>query len=618
MKLLKEYINLLLETSNEDFLDEFRPLFDEWQELQDEYGPINSPFWDDPDGNRHMLQQQEIPDDELPKHTKGAAKKYYDNAHALGNPGSRRAYRAQTDREINIEKKLMRLFQKYADQSFFKNNVTLTHDLGYSAAAHQSFSPEEYGIEYADFDRADYLDEEGKRHKDVLSVHGTTDGKLVGSYGMIINGHVIMASEQDLASQTTRVAPKQQREKHKSSGLPKRTGPNKIGVSKKDLEKRAARNKRFSDLYAKKGKSYHQPTDIKELEKKLNSVVLDANDVSSGRIEEILVDNWTIEGWYFSGSEPHPDKFWKKAYEKGITKPVYSIDGMGNKKEFDLEAYYSESSNIAELKLRECIRELLKEDPIGFVHDLAASSNEFGEEGIPFFGGNPGKAGGKAIKRAFAANADYSFLNSLDTVHWTTTYGLSDLEGKGRDELSTTMSLPGEDFNPAEALEVGLWVKGRITLAANDHNALYTGHYKNKKPDPDTEEGKREIHRDKSSGRNKLPTVSKDYSRYGNLKRDTDFGEKMARNIPYVLDKSTWSPGRWTSINEALVDNWGPVGIISTRPDVQRSIQSMSDLKTVEDIKEYAVGQTQQIMLAALSFGVPIFDESRNILWSPK
>ena len=74
-------------------------------------------------------------------------------------------------------------------------------------------------------------------------------------------------------------------------------------------------------------------------------------------------------------------------------------------------------------KLREYIRQILLEDAMGFVHDLAAASDQFGEEGQPFFGGNPGKAGGRAIKRAFNANADHQWLATLDTVHWT-----SDLE----------------------------------------------------------------------------------------------------------------------------------------------------------------------------------------------
>ena len=92
--------------------------------------------------------------------------------------------------------------------------------------------------------------------------------------------------------------------------------------------------------------------------------------------------------------------------------------------------------------LRKYIRELLSEDAMGFVHDLAGASGEFDPNATldgeaKFMGGDPGKGGGRAIKRAFAANADYSFLNSLDTVHWTTTYGLQDLKGKGKETQVT-------------------------------------------------------------------------------------------------------------------------------------------------------------------------------------
>ena len=58
--------------------------------------------------------------------------------------------------------------------------------------------------------------------------------------------------------------------------------------------------------------------------------------------------------------------------------------------------------------LREYIRFLLKEDPMGFVHDLAAS-DKFGKN---FRGGEIGKAAGREIKRAFNANADHQFLST--------------------------------------------------------------------------------------------------------------------------------------------------------------------------------------------------------------
>ena len=266
--------------------------------------------------------------------------------------------------------------------------------------------------------------------------------------------------------------------------------------------------------------------------------------------------------------------------------------------------------------LREYIRELLKEDALGFVHDLAAASDKFGEEGVPFFGGNPGKGGGRAIKRAFNANADHQWLSTLDTVHWTSDLEyLPTLATKRKDELSANMVLPGEDF-PPEAGEYGLWIKGRITLATNDMDELYSGHQKDYGPG---KEGTEEevAHRDKSSGRNKRPTVSKDYSRYGNLKRGTEFAEKMAKNIPYVLDKTMWNPNDWHG-NEALVDNWKPVGIVVTYDDQASAIENLSYAKTEEDIKEFSAGIVKMILMTALKVGLPVYNLQKDELWSPK
>lgn len=264
--------------------------------------------------------------------------------------------------------------------------------------------------------------------------------------------------------------------------------------------------------------------------------------------------------------------------------------------------------------LREYIRELLKEDPIGFVHDLAAS-DKFGDQ---FFGGRVSKEAGREIKRAFNNNADHQFLSTLDTVHWTgDLYGLEGLKGKGKDELSATMTLPGDDFD--YPLDYGLWVKGRITLAANDQDKLYSGFHGDY--GAGSEGTDEEVtHRDKSSGRNKRPTVSKDYSRYGQLKRGNEFGEKMARDgIPYVLDQSTWKPGEARSNNEALVDNWKPVGIILTRGDEINAISGLDYIEgTVGDVEEFALGAIKQIMLTAIAFGVPVYDTERELLWDPR
>ena len=266
--------------------------------------------------------------------------------------------------------------------------------------------------------------------------------------------------------------------------------------------------------------------------------------------------------------------------------------------------------------LREYIRTLLKEDPMGFVHDLA-SSDKFGDQ---FMGGRVGKEAGRDIKRAFNKNADHQFLSTLDTVHWSGDfYGMEYLKGKGKDELSTTMTLPGDSFKPAADLPYGLWVKGRITLAVNEQDMMYSGFHGDYGPGAEgTEE--EVAHRDKSSGRNKRPSVSKDYSRYGQLQRGNEYMEKMARDgIPYILDQSTWNPGKTKSNNEALVDNWRPVGIILDREDEVSIVSGLEYIKTKEDAEDdLFAGVVKKIILTAIQLGVPVYSTDREMLWSPE
>lgn len=278
---------------------------------------------------------------------------------------------------------------------------------------------------------------------------------------------------------------------------------------------------------------------------------------------------------------------------------------------------------MKESVLRKYVRQLLKEDPMGFVHDLAAS-DKFGDQ---FFGGQVGKEAGREIKRAFNNNADHQFLSTLDTVHWTGDfYGVTDMKGRGKDELSVTMTLPGDSFDPAAGLAYGLWVKGRITLAANEQDNLYSGFYGDYGPGSEgTEE--EVAHRDKSSGRNKRPTVSKNYKNYGKLERGNEYMEKMAIDgTPYILDQSTWNPSKTKSNNEALVDNWRPRGIIVAKDDVENAILKTADKLVsrdasghlTKDVDHFSAGVVKKIMLTSIDLGVPIYDINREVLWSPK
>ena len=276
--------------------------------------------------------------------------------------------------------------------------------------------------------------------------------------------------------------------------------------------------------------------------------------------------------------------------------------------------------------LREYIRTLLKEDPMGFVQDLAASD----ESRHYFRGGQVDKAAGRDIKRAFNKNADHQFLSTLDTVHWAYNVGfLERLKGGGKDELSTTMTLPGDSFKQPGRLPYGLWIKGRITLAANEQDDIYSGFYGDYGVGPEGDE-EAIAQRDRSSGRNKRPTRSKDYRKFSAAEKGNPTHEKLVRDsIPYILDQSTWDPSKTTSTNEALVDNWRPRGIIVANDDVAQAVlKTAAKLageggtppsgKIVKDIDYFSAGVVKTIMLASLDLGVPIYDTDRRLLWSPK
>ena len=262
-------------------------------------------------------------------------------------------------------------------------------------------------------------------------------------------------------------------------------------------------------------------------------------------------------------------------------------------------------------------RKFINEDAMGFVHQMAKAH----QEKVPLdkrsdrpasLGPFLNKKGGREIKQAFNAHADHEFLSTLDTVHWLdSAYAVEDLVGKGKDELSATMTMGNDSFHAAGyGFEIGLWIKGRITLATNDQDNLYSGFYGDygapHEGDPEAVK-----HRDKSSGRNKRPSVTKDFSRYDQLKRGNEYMEKMARNIPYILDRSTWNPSQTKTNNEALVDNWSPRAFVVTG-ELAQVIKA--------NVKEGRIGagQVKKVFTMAEKLGIPIVDLDRKPLWKPE
>ena len=88
---------------------------------------------------------------------------------------------------------------------------------------------------------------------------------------------------------------------------------------------------------------------------------------------------------------------------------------------------------------------------------------------------------------------------------------------------------------------------------------------------------------------------------------------------PYILDQSTWNPGKTKSNNEALVDNWKPVGIILDGGDEIHVLSGLDYVEgTKEDVEEATTGMLKRIMLTAIELGVPVYDTDRELIWDPR
>jgi hypothetical protein len=266
------------------------------------------------------------------------------------------------------------------------------------------------------------------------------------------------------------------------------------------------------------------------------------------------------------------------------------------------------------------------EDALGFTKRIGDLVNKMGPEkfsrDLRGQHGDPRKTAAKpaqrALKRVFQKEADHAWLSKLNTVHWApgSVKHLFDLLGKGRDELSTSMTLPGESLGQVGTREVGLWVKGRITLAANNMDRIWSGHYSDYMGYRDRGPTPQQSNRAKTSGVNKLPRDLQNPEKWGRLakgierKAGTLSDKKMldmilrAGDFPYVLDKRTWSPDP-SSNNEALVDNWKAVGIV-VDDGLADFIREGSDFYSANQVKE----------VAGL-FGIPVYDLRKKKIWSP-
>lgn len=187
--------------------------------------------------------------------------------------------------------------------------------------------------------------------------------------------------------------------------------------------------------------------------------------------------------------------------------------------------------------LRKFISEVLTEDLEGFLKDTrdVKSPGYYADEEIAV-------PSGKAVKRAWRANADHTFFNSLVKVHWVPNIGSYErlrrlISSSGRDEISTMGYLPGKTLQSSWG-GVGLQVSGRVTVASNNMDALFTGFY------DDAEMDAKALQQRKSSGFSKRPGI---------------FSQSAFKT--YALDRKSFESDEIPN-NELIVDNWEPISII--------------------------------------------------------
>ena len=144
MKYLRTYIRLILkETTDKTFLDQVEKLWSEWKEVQEKIPTEEVTeeefihYWDE---ETQDMEQDYRPVTKTVQLTKNEPKPDFteenpDHYHRR-HPAERRVVYGQTTSEIDVERKLMSLWQKHADISFFKSGkLTYVHNVIYKSAA---------------------------------------------------------------------------------------------------------------------------------------------------------------------------------------------------------------------------------------------------------------------------------------------------------------------------------------------------------------------------------------------------------------------------------------------------------------------------------------------------
>lgn len=201
--------------------------------------------------------------------------------------------------------------------------------------------------------------------------------------------------------------------------------------------------------------------------------------------------------------------------------------------------------------LRKVIRQIILEDRQSFLNDILANPNwdegakddedEYLKQKQKY---DRARFRGREVKKAFHKHADRNFIDSLVYIYWSH-YGnklfnlIKDsnaLQKPCKDEITCEAYLPGYIREITGVFgSLGLIIKGHVSLLGNEMDNMVSGY--------------------------SVPL--KHYSQEQNKTSGLSRGVQVADAWTYALDKESFNK---TALgNEAFLDNWQPIGIVTLK-----------------------------------------------------
>lgn len=207
--------------------------------------------------------------------------------------------------------------------------------------------------------------------------------------------------------------------------------------------------------------------------------------------------------------------------------------------------------------LRETIRKLILEDKTGFLADMeTAWPDNLERVEDDEYGYLTARRDGRNVKSAWAKHVDREWVNDMIYVHYMEPYDIVhgnpwNYFGGGWKKGKKTNEISCEAFKSARQVkaysnhgEIGLIIKGHVTLLGNDEDLMFTG--------------------STSGYRLQFPKAWK--------QSGINKGVQRRRADTYVLGAEDYQIPKEGHCNEALLDNWDVVAVIADRESTRREL----------------------------------------------